>query len=140
MPSLISSLYPLSTLVALTLIGGVQHVDASGTKIRGESHLLLVGDPGKYLTQHLTSICAFIDSYYSILTNVLFTSSHVISIFADCILNMHAWTMEQLLGTGKSQFLKFAAKLSNRSVITTGLGSTSAGLTVTAVKDGGKIE
>ncbi|KQK18974.1 hypothetical protein BRADI_1g45695v3 [Brachypodium distachyon] len=72
--------------VALTLIGGVQHVDASGTKVRGEPHMLLVGDPG----------------------------------------------------TGKSQFLKFAAKLSNRSVITTGLGSTSAGLTVTAVKDGGE--
>ncbi|WRX13525.1 Reverse transcriptase domain - like 10 [Theobroma cacao] len=71
--------------VALTLIGGVQHVDASGTKIRGESHSLLVGDPG----------------------------------------------------TEKSQILKFAAKLRNRSVITTGLGSTSAGLTVTAVKDGG---
>jgi len=35
--------------------------------------------------------------------------------------------------------LKFAAKLSNRAVITTGLGSTSAGLTVTAVKDGGKL-
>ncbi|XP_057804034.1 probable DNA helicase MCM9 isoform X2 [Salvia miltiorrhiza] len=82
----IFGLFTVKLAVALTLIGGVQHVDASGTKIRGESHLLLVGDPG----------------------------------------------------TGKSQFLKFSAKLSNRSVITTGLGSTSAGLTVTAVKDGGE--
>ncbi|GAB2292015.1 DNA helicase mcm9 [Dionaea muscipula] len=79
-------LFTVKLSVALTLIGGVQHVDASGSKVRGESHLLLVGDPG----------------------------------------------------TGKSQFLKFSAKLSNRAVITTGLGSTSAGLTVTAVKDGGE--
>lgn len=79
-------LFTVKLAVTLTLIGGVQHVDASGTKVRGESHLLLVGDPG----------------------------------------------------TGKSQFLKFAAKLSKRSVITTGLGSTSAGLTVTVVKDGGE--
>lgn len=82
----IYGLFTVKLAVALTLIGGVQQKDASGTKIRGESHLLLVGDPG----------------------------------------------------TGKSQFLKFAAKLSHRSVMTTGLGSTSAGLTVTAVKDGGE--
>ncbi|KAH7423011.1 hypothetical protein KP509_12G035300 [Ceratopteris richardii] len=82
----IYGLFTVKLAVALTLIGGVQHTDASGTRIRGESHLLLVGDPG----------------------------------------------------TGKSQFLKFAAKLSHRSVMTTGLGSTSAGLTVTAVKDGGE--
>ncbi|RZC64407.1 hypothetical protein C5167_008094 [Papaver somniferum] len=82
----IFGLFTVKLAVALTLIGGVQHVDACGTKVRGDSHLLLVGDPG----------------------------------------------------TGKSQFMKFAAKLSNRSVMTTGLGSTSAGLTVTAVKDGGE--
>lgn len=84
--------------MALVLIGGVQRVDENhGTRVRGESHLLMVGDPG------ITQIETFLTK----------------------------------TGTGKSQILKYAARLATRSVVTTGIGTTTAGLTVTAVKDKG---
>ena len=79
-------LFSVKLAVLLTLIGGVKKEVANGHRIRGQSHLLLIGDPG----------------------------------------------------TGKSQFLRYAAKLSPRSVTTTGVGTTSAGLTCTAVKDSGE--
>ncbi len=41
-------------------------------------------------------------------------------------------------GMAKSQFLRFCAKLSPRSVVTSGRGSTTAGLTVAAVKNNGQ--
>ncbi|XP_047243020.1 DNA helicase MCM9 isoform X2 [Girardinichthys multiradiatus] len=78
-------MYVIKLAVAMVLAGGVPRIDSSGTKVRGECHMLLVGDPG----------------------------------------------------TGKSQFLKYAAKVISRSVLTAGIGSTNAGLTVAAVKDGG---
>jgi DNA helicase MCM9 len=39
-------------------------------------------------------------------------------------------------GCGKSQLLRFAAGVSRRSVLTTGIGTSSAGLTCSMVKDG----
>lgn len=93
----------------------MQRVDESGTRVRGEIHMLMVGDPGR----QFSPIILIPQLKYIILITSCFT------VFSVCVKN---------LGTGKSQFLKYAAKITPRSVLTTGIGSTSAGLTVTAVK------
>ncbi|KAG1675595.1 hypothetical protein FOA52_014183 [Chlamydomonas sp. UWO 241] len=74
-------LVKLATL--LTLAGGVAR-QQGGTRIRGDVHMLAIGDPG----------------------------------------------------LGKSQIMKFAARVAVRSVVTSGRGSSGAGLTCTAIKDG----
>lgn len=42
-------LYIVKLAVMLVLCGGVTKYDQSGVKVRGDPHILLVGDPGKIL-------------------------------------------------------------------------------------------
>ncbi|XP_044013038.1 DNA helicase MCM9-like isoform X2 [Aphidius gifuensis] len=76
-------MYTVKLALAIVLAGGVPKTNSTGVRVRGEPHLLMIGDPG----------------------------------------------------TGKSQVLRTAAKLAVRSVLTTGIGTTAAGLTAAAVKD-----
>ncbi|MBD3405578.1 MAG: helix-turn-helix domain-containing protein [Candidatus Lokiarchaeota archaeon] len=69
--------------IALLLFGGVGKTLPDGTRLRGRSNILMIGDPG----------------------------------------------------TGKSQILKFVAKLASRSLYTSGKGTTAAGLTAAVVHD-----
>jgi DNA helicase MCM9 len=78
-------LYSIKLATLLLLIGSDQ-VSVNGMKIRGISHMLLIGDPG----------------------------------------------------IGKSQILKYATKIVPRAVLTTGIGSSTAGLTCSAIKDSGE--
>ncbi|KAJ3336472.1 DNA helicase mcm9, partial [Kappamyces sp. JEL0680] len=81
----VHGMYIVKLAVVLVLIGGIAQ-ETNGLKTRGDSHLLLVGDPG----------------------------------------------------TGKSQFLRYAALVCPRTIFTTGIGSTTAGLTCTAVRESGE--
>ena len=88
-------LFLVKLAVLLTLVGGVGSKNSSGMRTRGESHLLLVGDPG---------------------TGAARPAVHDYG---------RRGSLTACRGfPGKSQFLRFAAKLCRRSVLTTGIGTT----------------
>lgn len=76
--------FEIKLAILLTIIGGVTKT-LSNTRVRGQCHLLLLGEPG----------------------------------------------------TGKSQMLKFAQGLSPRAIFTNGIGSSSAGLTLSFIREVG---
>lgn len=84
--SIAPSIYGLEDVkeaIACLLFGGVPKQYPDGVRVRGDIHVLLIGDPG----------------------------------------------------TGKSQLLRFVARIAPRAVYTTGKGSSAAGLTAAVVKD-----
>ena len=114
----IYGLFFVKLSMLLMLIGGLQRMDDSGTSIRGEVHMLIVGDPG-------TGALGLQHQNLANMSPTMSARRHG----SDCLLTC-IWL------AGKSQFLKYAAKLSPRAVLTSGKGSSAAGLTATAVKDG----
>lgn len=105
-------MYLIKLAVAMVLAGGVQRIDSSGTKIRGNN---------------FSSVSVFLTDQASVILMVMKGNN------SDLVLLNLSSTGEchMLLvgdpGTGKSQFLKYAAKVIPRSVLTAGIGSTSAG-------------
>lgn len=57
-------LYAVKLAVCLSMIGGLQRLDESGTQVRGEIHLLLVGDPGKAHAPPIATPLSFILHVY----------------------------------------------------------------------------
>ena len=110
-------MYVVKLAVALILAGGVQRTDPNGTKVRGKSLLLLL----------LAQIAFVIGSQRKVDQCIV-----CVTVRGDIVISSYSGESHMLLvgdpGTGKSQFLKYAAKITPRSVLTAGIGSTNAGM------------
>lgn len=123
----------------IMLIGGVPRVDDSGTSIRGQVHMLIVGDPGTGIDYNRKVYRNMTLMSHTVLPSRREARQGVLSERAGkrkVVQNLLSTDMErESANAGKSQLMKYAARLSPRSVITSGKASSAAGLTATAVKE-----
>jgi DNA replicative helicase MCM subunit Mcm2 (Cdc46/Mcm family) len=106
----IYGLFLVKLAVAITLIGGCRRTDGSGTHIRGECHMLLIGDPGTGKSQVGTAWRAA-----GVQPRVLWQCGCVRPFAGHpCLCSI-------------LQVMKFAARVAPRAVVTTGRGTTGVG-------------
>ena len=67
----LAGLYFVKLALLLTLIGGVARKKDDGMRIRGESHLLLVGDPGTGKSQFLKCVAPRVFAPHSTLVTAV---------------------------------------------------------------------
>lgn len=144
-------LYMVKLAVALTLIGGVAQVSPSGTRIRGESRVQRL--------LSLSFLLFFRLGFYASTSTVFPSPSNVffvwflslplrsasgrrswhrqIPVAPVCVFRRVFFIFISRVVLFESFFRvwrRYAAKISSRAVMTTGIGTTSAGLTVSVVK------
>ncbi len=104
------------------LIGGVERQEPGGAHIRGEVHMLLVGDPGTGERRQCCGLVGWQD-----------WPPHAAGLLLQAAANSRdsrgsrcrAAHLSSLPSAGKSQFQKYVAKLAPRAVVTSGRASSA---------------
>jgi DNA helicase MCM9 len=122
----ICNMFDVKLAVLLVLLGGVD-VDGDGKNVRGRPHLLLVGDPGTGKSRILQFAASLVPRWDAASAASLPATTRAVpsTCGAGTVTISMARHRHDVIGTC-------------RAVSTTGRGTTQAGLTAAAVKDGGQ--